>query len=58
MLTEEVVKSVVSQIFSAVAFIYRHYCIHRDLKPENILVYAKDPLHVKVSDLRLLKMLD
>jgi len=58
MLAEEVAKSVASQIFSAVAFMHRHHCVHRDLKPENILVYAEDPLHVKVSDLGLSKMLD
>ena len=58
MLAKEVAKLVASQIFSAVTFIYRRHYIHQDLKPKNILIYAKDPLHIKVSDLRLSKMLN
>ncbi len=32
--------------------------VHRDLKPQNVLVESKFPLHVKVADFGMAKVLD
>ncbi|RPA77009.1 Pkinase-domain-containing protein, partial [Ascobolus immersus RN42] len=54
-LPEFLVKSVASQVLSAVGYLHQQGVTHRDIKPENILVSSKNPLVVKLTDFGLAK---
>lgn len=48
---EEMGRSVMEQVLSAVLYLHKHGFIHRDLKPENIIFETKDPKSkIKVID--------
>ncbi|XP_021958091.1 serine/threonine-protein kinase meng-po [Folsomia candida] len=47
---EERVKSVASQLVSAVEFIHSFHLVHRDIRMENVLVFRKDLSLVKLCD--------
>jgi len=49
--SEEMGRSVMEQVLSAVLYLHKHGFIHRDLKPENIIFETKDPKSkIKVID--------
>lgn len=49
--SEEMARSVMEQVLSAVQYLHKHGFIHRDLKPENIIFETKDPKSkIKVID--------
>ncbi|ODN01422.1 Serine/threonine-protein kinase SBK1 [Orchesella cincta] len=49
-LPEAQVKSIATQLTSAVEFIHSFQLVHRDLRPENILVFRKDLSIIKLGD--------
>jgi len=50
-------KTIFSQIANGLYFLHVSGIIHRDIKPENILIYNIHPIHVKISDFGLAKVL-
>ncbi|PGH08859.1 CAMK protein kinase [Polytolypa hystricis UAMH7299] len=55
-ISEELVKSITRQILHALQYLHRLKITHRDIKPDNILISSFDPLHVKLSDFGLSKV--
>jgi serine/threonine protein kinase len=52
------VKVMASQLLSALKYLHGMQITHRDVKPDNILIYTASPLHVKLTDFGLSKMVD
>lgn len=57
-LPEFKVKAMAGQLLSALKYLHDSRITHRDVKPDNILIYSKDPIHVKLTDFGLSKMID
>jgi serine/threonine protein kinase len=57
-LPEETVKSMASQLLSALKYLHKLGITHRDVKPDNILIQNHDPFHAKLTDFGLSKMID
>ncbi|NBN99174.1 MAG: hypothetical protein EBV19_08080, partial [Flavobacteriia bacterium] len=45
------------QIIDGLHFLHTSGVIHRDMKTENILIYSYHPMHIKISDFGLAKVL-
>ncbi|CZT00428.1 related to protein kinase RAD53 [Rhynchosporium agropyri] len=56
-LPELQVKSMASQLLSALKYLHHGGITHRDVKPDNILIHSRDPFHVKLTDFGLSKMI-
>jgi serine/threonine protein kinase len=56
-LDEETVQVIASQLLSALKYLHKMGITHRDVKPDNILIQNQDPLHVKLTDFGLSKMI-
>ncbi|KAI9017731.1 kinase-like domain-containing protein [Gaertneriomyces semiglobifer] len=54
---EDLTRTVMAQIFEALAFLHDRDITHRDLKPENILMVSRDPddWRIKITDFGLAK---
>lgn len=57
-LPEAEVKLMASQLLSAFKYLHEMGVTHRDVKPDNILIQSHNPLHVKLTDFGLSKMVD
>lgn len=57
-LPEEDVKSMARQLLDALKYLHNMKITHRDVKPDNILINTRQPLHVKLTDFGLSKMID
>lgn len=57
-LPEADVKIMAGQLLSALKHLHSMNITHRDVKPDNILIYSRQPLHVKLTDFGLSKMID
>ncbi|KAK0107536.1 hypothetical protein ONS96_003343 [Cadophora gregata f. sp. sojae] len=57
-LPEADVKSMARQLLSALKYLHEGGITHRDVKPDNILIQSRDPIHVKLTDFGLSKMID
>jgi serine/threonine protein kinase len=57
-LPEKTVKSMASQLLSALKYLHTMGITHRDVKPDNILIQKHDPFHVKLTDFGLSKMVN
>ncbi|RIA91393.1 kinase-like domain-containing protein [Glomus cerebriforme] len=58
LLSEEEIRYIFVQLFSAIKYLHDRKIVHRDLKPENILMPSKKGLRIKVSDFGLSKLLN
>lgn len=52
------VKIMAKQLLSALKYLHEGGITHRDVKPDNILISTRNPLHVKLTDFGLSKMID
>lgn len=57
-LDEFSVKTMTTQLLSALKYLHSMGVTHRDIKPDNILIHSFDPLHVKLTDFGLSKMVE
>jgi len=57
-LEEFKVKTLATQLLSALRYLHGYGITHRDIKPDNILIHAYDPFQVKLTDFGLSKMID
>jgi serine/threonine protein kinase len=57
-LDEDTVKLMAGQLLSALKYLHEKGITHRDVKPDNILIQSYDPLHVKLTDFGLSKMVE
>ncbi|KAG4035705.1 hypothetical protein MFRU_001g04730 [Monilinia fructicola] len=57
-LPEPTVKTITLQLLSALKHLHDLNITHRDIKPDNILCQSRDPIHVKLTDFGLSKMVD
>ncbi|KAK6608660.1 hypothetical protein H4I95_04040 [Botrytis cinerea] len=57
-LPEHAVKDMTVQLLSALKYLHSINVTHRDIKPDNILCQNRNPLHVKITDFGLSKMID
>lgn len=57
-LPEADVKVMAGQLLGALKHLHSMNITHRDVKPDNILIYSRQPLHVKLTDFGLSKMID
>lgn len=57
-LPEIQVKLMATQLLSALKYLHQIGITHRDVKPDNILIHRRKPLHVKLTDFGLSKMVD
>ncbi len=57
-LDEDTVKLMARQLLSALKYLHEKGITHRDVKPDNILIQSHDPLHVKLTDFGLSKMVE
>ncbi|APA05782.1 hypothetical protein sscle_01g005520 [Sclerotinia sclerotiorum 1980 UF-70] len=57
-LPEHVVKDIAVQLLSALKYLHSLNVTHRDIKPDNILCQSRNPIHVKLTDFGLSKMID
>lgn len=57
-LPEDDVKSMARQLLSALKYLHARGITHRDVKPDNILIQSRNPIHVKLTDFGLSKMID
>ncbi|KAF7942660.1 uncharacterized protein EAE97_006114 [Botrytis byssoidea] len=57
-LPEHAVKGMTIQLLSALKYLHSINVTHRDIKPDNILCQSRNPLHVKLTDFGLSKMID
>ncbi|KAH7397951.1 putative Serine/threonine-protein kinase RAD53 [Cadophora sp. MPI-SDFR-AT-0126] len=57
-LPEADVKTMARQLLSALEYLHAGGITHRDVKPDNILIQSRDPIHVKLTDFGLSKMID
>ncbi|KAI9647564.1 Protein kinase protein rad53 [Ciborinia camelliae] len=57
-LPEPIVKTITLQLLSALKCLHNLSITHRDIKPDNILCESHDPIHVKLTDFGLSKMVD
>lgn len=53
-LDEECAVSIMSQLFSALAYCHRQLVMHRDLKPENIMVQGQDARRDKIYPIKVI----
>ena len=57
LLSKSDVRQVANQISQALQYIHARKVTHRDVKPDNVLVQSTRPLHVKLTDFGLSKMI-
>jgi serine/threonine protein kinase len=57
-LQEAEVRSIATQLLSALKYLHGMGITHRDVKPDNILIHSHRPFHVKLTDFGLSKMVD
>jgi serine/threonine protein kinase len=57
-LQELEVKSMATQLLSALKYLHGQGITHRDVKPDNILIHSHRPFQVKLTDFGLSKMVD
>jgi serine/threonine protein kinase len=57
-LDEDTVKLMAGQLLSALKYLHEKGITHRDVKPDNILIQSYNPLHVKLTDFGLSKMVE
>lgn len=57
-LPEDQVREMTLQLLSALKYLHSLNVTHRDIKPDNILCQSRDPIHVKLTDFGLSKMID
>lgn len=57
-LPESTVQSIAWQTLQALDYLHRKKITHRDIKPDNILIQSRDPIHVKLSDFGLSKIVN
>jgi len=57
-LEELKVKTIATQLLSALKYLHENGITHRDIKPDNILIHTYDPFQVKLTDFGLSKMID
>ncbi|EKD18997.1 uncharacterized protein L3040_006491 [Drepanopeziza brunnea f. sp. 'multigermtubi'] len=57
-LPEPDVQIMAKQLLSALKYLHDGGITHRDVKPDNILISTRNPLHVKLTDFGLSKMID
>ncbi|KAF2726755.1 Pkinase-domain-containing protein [Polyplosphaeria fusca] len=55
-LSEADAQRMAKQLLSALAHLHKMKITHRDIKPDNILIASLDPIHVKLSDFGLSKV--
>ncbi|KAF4983480.1 hypothetical protein FZEAL_1103 [Fusarium zealandicum] len=57
-LNESVVRTMSTQLLSALGYLHANNITHRDVKPDNILINSLNPIDLKLTDFGLSKMVD
>ncbi|KAM5355770.1 hypothetical protein ACJ41O_002416 [Fusarium nematophilum] len=57
-LNEAVVRTMSTQLLSALGYLHTNNITHRDVKPDNILINSLSPIDLKLTDFGLSKMVD
>jgi serine/threonine protein kinase len=57
-LDEDTVKVMAWQLLSALKYLHSMGVIHRDVKPDHILIQSYDPMHVKLTNCSLSKLIE
>lgn len=57
-LNENQARDFIEQVISGVDFMHRNGVVHRDMNPTNVFMSSIDPMHIKILDFNVSKLID